>query len=123
QQALAGLGQVADDFLGAGIDHGGTHRHRQDHILTLGARAIGTAAILAALGIEATGIAVIDQGIQVGIGLQEDGTTITAVTTIRTALGNELLPPETHAPIAAITGLYRDGYFIYEFHCAPPVRG
>src|SRR5690554_7690708 len=107
QQPLTGLGQVTDDLLGSGIHHSGTHRNAQHHVLALGAGAIGAATVLAPLGVEPAGIAVVDQGVEVGIGFQIDGTAITTITTVRTTLGNELLPAETHATIATITGLDR----------------
>src|SRR5690606_33621929 len=120
QQALARLGQVTDNFLGSGIDHGSTHRHGQDHILALGAGAVGASAVRATLGMETTGVSVIAQGVQGGSGFPEDRAAITTVTPIRATLGNALLTSETHATITTLTGLYRNGYFIYEFHCAPP---
>src|SRR5690554_57377 len=123
QQPLTGLGQVTDDLLGSGIHHSGTHRNAQHHVLALGAGAIGAATVLAPLGVEPAGIAVVDQGVEVGIGFQIDGAAITTITTVRTALGNELLPAETHATIATITGFDGNGHFIYEFHIAPPHEG
>src|SRR5690606_21795830 len=79
--------------------------------------------VLAPLGVEPAGIAVVDQGVEVGIGFQIDGTAITTITAVRTALGNELFPAETHATIATITGFDGNGHFIYEFHIAPPHEG
>src|SRR5690606_23055089 len=82
--------------------------------------AIGAATVLAPLGVEPAGIAVVDQGVEVGIGFQIDGTAITTITAVRTALGHELFSAETHATIATITGFDGNGHFIYSFHIAPP---
>src|SRR5690606_38374054 len=123
QQPLTGLGQVTDDLLGSGIHHSGTHRNAQHHVLALGAGAIGAATVLAPLGVEPAGIAVVDQGVEVGIGFQIVGTAITTITAVRTALGNELYPAESHATIASITGFDGNGLFFYGFHVASPHGG
>src|SRR5690606_41192509 len=67
QQTLARLGQVGDDLLGAGIDHGGAYRYSEHHILALGAGAVGAAAVLAPLGVETAGIAGIEPGGHAGV--------------------------------------------------------
>ncbi|MND42848.1 hypothetical protein D3C80_336320 [compost metagenome] len=116
QQALTGLGQVADDFLGGGIDDGGAHRHRQDQVIALASGAVLAAAVLATLGVETAGVAVVHQGIEVGIGLHEHGAAIAPVTTVGAALLNEFFATETHQAVAAVARFYKDRYFIDEFH-------
>ncbi|MCY1359566.1 hypothetical protein D9M69_461440 [compost metagenome] len=116
QQALTGLGQVADDFLGGGIDDGGAHRHRQDQVIALAPGAVLAAAVLTALGIETTGVAIIHQGIEIRIGLHEHGAAIAPVTTVGAALLNEFFATETHQAVAAVARFYKDRYFIDEFH-------
>jgi len=125
QQALTFDGQVADDFLGVGIDHRGADRHRQGQVFALGAGAVLAAAVRAALGLEAAGVAVVHQGVEVAVGLQEDRATVTAVATVRTAHGHEFLTAEAHAAVAAVTCLNVNGYFVDEFHgqCLPHLAG
>lgn len=107
-QPLTGLGQVADDFLGIGVDHGGTDRHRQDQVVALGPGAVLAAAVLAALGIETAGVAIVDQGVQVDVGFQIDGTAVATVAAVGTALFDELLATKAHEAIAAVTGFHVD---------------
>src|SRR5699024_8499831 len=80
-------------------------------------------AALATRGLEAPLVAEVDQGVEILIGLQPDAAAVAAVTAIRSALGNELLPPETHAAIAALAGGYGDFGFVYEFHGKSGSRG
>ena len=56
--------------LGIGVDHGGTDRHRQDQVVARGPGAVLAAAVLAALGIETAGVAIVDQGVQVDVGFR-----------------------------------------------------
>ncbi|MNE53136.1 hypothetical protein D3C80_1478440 [compost metagenome] len=116
QQTLPGLGQVADDFLGAGIDHRGADRHRQGHVFTLAPGAVLAATVLPALGIETAGVAIIHQGVEVAVGLEPDRAAVTAVAAIRTTIGHEFFAAKTHAAVATVTGLHMDGHFIDEFH-------
>ncbi|MNN36037.1 hypothetical protein D3C81_1499120 [compost metagenome] len=115
-QTLPRLGQVTDDFLGTGINDGRSYRHRQDQVFTLGTGAVLAAAVLPALGIEAPGVAVVHQGIQVLVGLEVYRATVTAITTVGTAFFDELLAAKAHEAIAAVTGFHVNGYFIDEFH-------
>src|SRR5690606_18441334 len=116
QQTLAGAGQIADDVLGRSVDHRGTDRHRQDQVLALGAGTLGTAALLAVLSIETTGVAVIDQSVEVLVSHQEHRAAIAAVAAIGTTLLDELLAPEAHHAVTAVAGLYIYRNFVDEFH-------
>ncbi|MCY1433874.1 hypothetical protein D9M71_499150 [compost metagenome] len=116
QQALSGLDQVTDDFLGAGVDHRGTHRYAQLQILALLAGAIGAATVGTALGIEVTGVTVVDQGVEVFVGDHIDRAAITAITAVRATILNEFFPAKAHAAIATITCFYPDRHFINKLH-------
>ncbi|MNG32140.1 hypothetical protein D3C84_1180810 [compost metagenome] len=59
-QTLTRLSQVANNFLGASINHRGADRHRQDQILTLGPGTFGAATLLAIARIEAARVAIVD---------------------------------------------------------------
>src|SRR5450830_1320145 len=50
-QLLAGLGQVANDFLGRGVDDRGADRYAQHHVFTFFTGAVGAAAVGTTLGI------------------------------------------------------------------------
>jgi len=54
--------------------------------------------------------------------VREDRAAITTITAVRTAVFDEFFATEAHATVAAVTGLYSNGYFIYKFHNArlPP---
>src|SRR5690606_2206031 len=116
QKPLTRLGQVADHLLGGGIDHCGAHRYRQDQILALGTSTLGRPALLAVRCIETTGVAVVDQRVEVLVGLQKNGAAITTIAPIGATLFDEFLATETHHAVTAVTGLYKNRYFIDEFH-------
>lgn len=101
---------------GGGVDHRGADRHAQDQVLALLAGAVGAAAVGATLGIEVPGVTVVDKGVEVFVGHHVDGTAITAITTVRTTVFDELFPAETHGAITAITSLYANRYFINKLH-------
>ena len=116
QQALPRLDQVANDFLGGGIDHRGSHRHRQLQIITLAPGTVTATTILPALGIETAGIAIVHQGIEVLVSHQEDRAAIAAIAAVGAALLDKFLATEAHAAIAAVARFHVYGYFIDEFH-------
>ena len=116
QQALAVLGHVADDLVGVDVDDHGTHRHDDGHVVAALAVFLLAHAALALLGLEAALVAEVDQGVEVLVGLQPDAAAIAAVAAVRAALGDELLAPEAHAAVAALSGNDGDFGFIYKFH-------
>src|SRR3546814_19366203 len=120
QQALPRLGEVAHDLLGSRIDNGGTNRHRQDKILTLGTCTVGTTALLPVLRIEATGVAVVHQRVEVLVGLQIHRAAVTAIAAVRATLFDELLPTKATHAVAHVPGLYKNKNFHHEFHGNPP---
>ena len=115
-QALTGLDQVANHFLSRHVDHRGANRHRQDQILALGAGAVGAAALLAILRVEFTRVAVIDQGIEVGGGLEEYRATVATVAAVGATLLDEFLATEGHHAVTAVTGFYKNRNFVDKFH-------
>ncbi len=116
QQSLAGLGQVTHDFLGRCIDDRGTYRHRQDKVFAFGASAIGAAALLPVLRLEAPGIAIVHQRIEVLVSLEIHRAAVTTITAVGATLFDELLATEAHHAVTAVAGLYKNRYFIDEFH-------
>ena len=116
QQTLAGLGEVTDDFLCTCIDHCRADRNTQLQILTLTARAICAATIGATLRVKMTGVAVVNQRVEVLVGDHVDRATITTITTVRTTVLDEFLTTETHATVTTVACFYFDRYFINKLH-------
>ena len=115
-QLLARGNQVTDHFLGGGVDHGGTDRHTQEQVFAFLAGAVGAATVGATLGLVVTGVAIVDQGVEVFVGDHVHRTTITTVTTVGATVLDELLATEAHATVAAVTGLDPNGYFVNKLH-------
>ncbi|MCY1184899.1 hypothetical protein D9M73_256300 [compost metagenome] len=115
-QFLAWGNQVTDHFLGRGIDHGSADRHAQEQVVAFLAGAVGAATVGATLGLVVTGVAVVDQGVQVFVGDHVHRATVTAVTAVRAAVLDELLATEAHATVATVTGLDPNGYFVNKLH-------
>jgi len=61
-------------------------------------------------------IAKVDQGVQISITHGVHAAPATPVSTVRPAEGNELFPPEAHAPVAAISRDHLDGCFVDKLH-------
>src|SRR5690606_34827497 len=116
QQLLTRLGQITNYILGSSIDHRSAHRHRQEQIFPLGASTFGASALLTIGRIEATGVTVIDQGIEVFVGHQINGAAVAAVTTVGAAFIDEFFATKTHHAVTAVAGLYKNRYIIDEFH-------
>ena len=115
-QALTGTSQVADDFLGGSVDHRGTDRHWQDQVLALGTGTLGTAAPLAILRLETTRVAVVDQGVEVFVGLEEYRAAVATVAAVGATLLDELLATKAHHAVTAVAGFYKYRNFVDEFH-------
>ena len=116
QQALAWLGQVTDHLSCVVIDDGGAHRDGELHVGPAPAGAVGAAAGLAGLGAKLPRVAVVDHGVQVVIGNQEDAAAVAAVAPIGAAEGHGFLTAKAHATLAAGAGLDVDTRFVDEFH-------
>ena len=115
-QLLAWRDQVADHFLSGRVDHRGADRHAQDQVVAFLAGAVGAAAVGAALGLEMTGVTVVDQGVEVFVGHHEHRATVTAVTTVGATVLDEFFAAEAHATVTAITGFDPDRYFVNKLH-------
>ncbi|MNP23887.1 hypothetical protein D3C76_1166150 [compost metagenome] len=115
-QLLARLDQVADDFLGGGVDHRGADRHAQDQVVAFLAGAVGAATVGAALGFEMTGVTVVDQSVEVLVGNHEYRAAVTTVTAVGTTVLDEFFAAEAHATVTAITGFDPDRYFVNKLH-------
>src|SRR5690606_6365918 len=86
-------------------------------------RLAGTLAALAGFAgacAEDAVIAVIDQRVDVAVGLEPDRASAAAVATIRAAVLNVFFPTKTQAAVTALAGVDLNDCFINEFHdCLP----
>src|SRR3569623_111891 len=110
-QALAGGNQVADDFAGVAVAHHRADRYRDDEIVAALTDTVATHAVLAALCLEFTGVAKIDQGIEIDVGDQKHTAAVAAVAAVRPAERDEFFAAQTRAAITAVAGLDFAGDF------------
>ena len=122
QQAIAVVGEVADDLVGLDVDDLGADGYADGDVLAGLAEGLAAHAVLAALGAELALVAEVDQRVEVLVRLQPHAAAIAAVAAIRPAERNELLAPEADAAVAAVAGDDQDLGFIYEFHWVLPGR-
>ncbi len=116
QDLLAVLVEVGDQLAGFVVGDDGADREAQRDVLAALAIAFLAAAVLAALGAEAAGVAVVDQGVEVAVGHAIHAAAAAAVAAAGAALGNELLAAEGGHAIAAVTGKDVDAGFVEKFH-------
>ena len=111
--ALAGLREIGNLVHGrlrlrVELAHDGAQGHLEDEVLAIPAVTTRTLAVRAATGSEVVLVAVVNEGAQLGVGLDDDAAAVAAVTAVGTALGNEGLAPEGHAAGTAVAALYVD---------------
>ena len=102
--------------MGVHIHNGGPHRHRQHQLVALDAGTVTTGTRLAVLGLVLALEAVVNQRIQGFISHQVYRAAVAAVATIRPALGNVFLTPETQTAMTALARFHDNGGFVYKFH-------
>ena len=113
---LARRQQLIQHVAGFYVTDDGAHRHLQRDVFTSGAKHVGAHAVLPALGIVPARIAVVDQGVQTGIGHGKHMATATTVAAIGAAKFLVLLVPERDAAVPAVARGDVDKGFIYKFH-------
>src|SRR6185437_12817542 len=119
QQLLPMRGEVADQFVGIEVEHGRADRHADHRVLAAAAVHVAAHAILAALRLELTLVAEVDQRVQAFVRDQPHAAAFAAVATVGTAERNELLAPEAGTAVPAVAGLHLDDGFVDEFHGRP----
>ncbi len=105
-QLLAGFG-VADD---------GADRHAQHNVVASCTELIRTATGFAMASLMPSGVAVVDQRVQIQIGHGIDMAATPTVAPIGTTEGNEFLAPKAGTATATVACGHLDGDFIDEFH-------
>src|SRR5690606_37060011 len=88
---LAILVEVGDEFAGLVVGDDGTHRLAQHDVVATLAEAVRATAVLPALGAEVAREAVVDQRVEVAIGLGIHAAATPAIAAVRPATRHELL--------------------------------
>src|SRR5437588_12944413 len=120
QDALARTGEIGDSRTALVVEHQCADGNFEDHILTGMARAVGTLSVPSPIGLEFAIVAVAQQGIVVGIGLEIDAPTMAAITAGGTAARHVFFASEGHATVAAVAGLHEYFGFIHEHRNKTP---
>ena len=115
-EALSRGRQVTQCLTGIFINGGCSNRHFQHNVGTFGTGAVAATALLTVFSAITTGVAVINQGVEVLIGFQKYGTAVATITAVRTTLGNEFFTTEADAAVTAFAGVDADLGFIYKLH-------
>ncbi|MNN97688.1 hypothetical protein D3C81_2169040 [compost metagenome] len=63
-----------------------------------------------------TGVAVVDQGVQVFVGDHVHRTAVATITAVGATVLDEFFATEAHATVAAVTGLDPNRYFVNKLH-------
>src|SRR5579883_2282400 len=113
---LADLGEVGEQRLVVLLEDLRAARQAQDDVLALGAGALAAHAVMAGLGLEVLGVAVVDQGVEAVDALDDDVAAAPAVTAVRAAELDELLAAKADAACAAVAGADEDFGLVEEFH-------
>jgi hypothetical protein len=118
--ALVDLGQVGeldDGVVRQALVDDRPDRHSEFDVGAVAAGAVGAFAVTATLRFEDLLVAVVDEGVEVGVGANVDRAAASAVAAVGTAAGDELLAAETHGTAAAVAGCDVDVDFVYEHDC------
>ena len=108
--------QVGNQLTGFEICNDGAHGHAQDNVFCGRTITIRALAVLTATGPVQTGIAIVNQGIDIAISNGNDRAAAAAVPAAWAALGNKFLAAKRHNAIAAITGMDFNRGFVDKFH-------
>src|SRR4029078_10691698 len=108
--------EIGDEFAAVGVGDRRAHRHAQHHVLSAATVAVGAVAVLAALRAMDARVAVIDERVDVAVGLGVDAAAATAIAAVGTAAGDILFSPERRDAIAAVAGDRLDRRLVDEFH-------
>jgi hypothetical protein len=94
----------------------GPDGHPQDDVFGCGAILIAAATVLTALGPMQTGVAIIDQRIDVAISDRDDAAATAAIPPVRATLGDIFFSAEARHSVAAVTSDHFDSSLVDEFH-------
>ena len=115
-EALADMGEVADQRLVVLGEDLGAGRHLQRHVGALGAVAVAAHAVHAGLGLEVLLVAIVDQRVEAGDRLDPDVAAAAAVAAVRSPELDEFLAAERYRAGTAVAGADIDLGLVEELH-------
>src|SRR6185437_11133030 len=114
--ALADLGQVGEQSLVVFLEYLRATRQPEHDVLAASARALAARALMAGLGLEVLGVAVVDQRVETVDAFDDDVAAAPAVAAVRTAELDELLAAKSDTAVPAVAGADEDFGLVEEFH-------
>ncbi len=115
-KALARLSEISDQRLAVLIENLRPRRQFQHDVRALRPGAVLAHAIAALLGFEVLLVAEVEQRVEIGHAFHDHVAALAAVSAVGAAVLDKLLPPEAHAPVAAIAGADKDLCGIKKLH-------
>lgn len=112
--ALVGMLEVVDEVAGIVVVDEGADGNFEDDVESVASGAVGTHAVLAALGAVEGVVAEVHEGVVALGGFHDDVAAAATVTTGGPATGNEFFAAEGHAAVTTVTGLDADFGFVDE---------
>lgn len=98
------------------VKNHGAYGHAQDDVLATCAVLVGPTAIFAVASAVQAGVAVVDQGVDVTVGLGINAATASAVAAIGATFFNKFFSAETGSAVSTFACDHFNGRFVYEFH-------
>src|SRR6185437_15454109 len=114
--ALAGLGEVEQDLVVLLVEDLRADGNAQHDGLACCAAAVGAHAVMALLRLEMLLVAIVDERIEIGHGLDDDVAAAPAVAAVGSAELDEFLAPEAARAGPAVAALHEDLSLVEEFH-------
>ncbi len=112
QDEFVHVGHILDDGFGLRVLDDGAARNLDDQVFPALAGAARTLTVLAVRGLVFAFVAEIHQRGEVVVHLEDDGAAVAAVAAVRPARRDVFFTVERHRPVAAVSGLDVDFYFI-----------
>ena len=94
----------------------GPDGHSQDDVFRRSAILIATAPVLTAFGPMQTGVAIVDQRVDVAISDRNHAAATAAITPVRATLGDIFFAAEARHSVAAVTSDHFNSSLVDEFH-------
>ena len=116
QEALPGFGEIEQARAGGiGVDHG-PDRHQHVDRFAIGARAVAAFPVASAFGAMFRVKTELQQRVLMNGRYQENVAAASAIAARRAAARDVLLPPESHAAVAAVAGFHQDARLVEKQH-------
>ena len=108
------FGQVTQQYLMIRVEHERARRNGNTAIFAFLSVAITAPPMAPTFGLPMMSPGEVLQCVQLRIGIENHMAAVGAIASVRSALGNKLLPPETHTPVPAKPGGGRNRNLIQE---------